>query len=80
MSSLFSYLASTAGRVTRAVAGILLIVVGLLAIGGAAGVVVALIGLAPLAAAVFDFCIFAPLVGLPFSGPQLRATLQKRLS
>ncbi|HEY3340877.1 MAG TPA: DUF2892 domain-containing protein [Anaerolineae bacterium] len=80
MHSLFSFLASSTGRVVRGVAGALLVVLGLWAIGGVAGAVIAVIGLLPLAAGVFDFCIFAPLAGLPFNGAPLRTTLQKRLS
>jgi hypothetical protein len=34
------------------------------------------IGLVPLAAGVFDRCVFAPLFGLPFAGPRLRQTLE----
>jgi hypothetical protein len=56
-----------------------LIVLGLSVIGGVGGVIVAVIGLLPLAAGVFDFCLFAPLAGLPFNGAALRATLQKKL-
>jgi Protein of unknown function (DUF2892) len=79
MQGLFSFLASSTGRVVRGVAGVLLIVLGLFVIGGVSGAIVAVIGLAPLAAGVFDFCIFAPLASLPFNGASLRAKLQKRL-
>ena len=70
--ALIKFLASTNGRIVRAVAGIALIVVGLLVIGGTAGIIVAVIGVAPLAAGVFDFCIFAPLFKLPLMGKQIR--------
>ncbi len=80
MLGLFGFLGSSAGRVTRAVAGVVLIVLGLAVIHGIGGYIVAIIGLLPLAAGVFDFCIFAPLAGLPFSGSQLRAALQKKTS
>ena len=76
MNGLFTFLASSAGRIGRIIAGVVLIALGLLAIGGAAGIIVAVIGLAPLAAGVFDFCIFAPLASLPFNGAALRARLQ----
>jgi hypothetical protein len=78
MDGLFRFLASTAGRATRAVAGVVLIVVGLALIKGIAGWIVAIVGLAPLAAGLFDFCIFAPLFGLPFLGPRLRQILGER--
>jgi hypothetical protein len=73
MSALLHFLASGAGRIVRIVAGIILIAAGLLAISGTAGIIVAVIGLVPLAAGIFDFCVFAPLFGLPFSGKQIRA-------
>ena len=72
MNGLFGFLAGTAGRVTRAVAGIILIVVGLVLIKGVGGWIVAAIGLVPLLAGIFDFCVFAPLFKLPFNGAKLR--------
>ncbi len=73
MQSLIKFLVSTAGRVTRIVAGIALIAVGLLWLGGAVGIVVAVVGLVPLLAGIFDVCVFAPLFGLYFNGPKTRA-------
>ena len=67
-----NFMASTAGRIVRVVAGIALIVVGLLVVKDTAGIVVAVIGVVPLAAGLFDFCVFAPLFGAPFSGPSIR--------
>lgn len=67
------FMASTAGRLIRIVAGIVLIIVGLAVVQGTGGIILAVIGLVPLAAGVFDFCIFAPLFGQPFSGPAIRA-------
>jgi len=34
---------------------------------------VTIIGLVPLAAGIFDFCVFAPLFGAPLSGARIRA-------
>jgi hypothetical protein len=76
MHAVFRFLAGSAGRVVRAVAGLALIVVGLAVVGGVAGWILAIIGLVPLAAGVFDRCVFAPLFGLPFAGPSLRQTLE----
>jgi hypothetical protein len=76
MKAVFRFLASSAGRVVRAVAGLALIVVGLAVVGGVGGWILAIIGLVPLAAGVFDRCVFAPLFGLPFAGPRLRDTLE----
>ena len=77
MQGLFGFLGSSSGRVVRAVAGIALIVLGVLAVGGTGGLILAIVGLLPLAAGLFDFCLFAPLAGYPFNGSQLRAKLQK---
>ena len=77
MKAVLGFLASMPGRVVRAAAGIALILVGLLLVGGTWGWVLAAVGLVVLAAGAFDFCIFAPLFGLPFMGPALRKALPK---
>ena len=71
MNPIVSFLASTAGRVVRILAGIALIAWGLLGLGNTTGIVVAVIGAVPLLAGLFDFCVFAPLFGAPFSGPKI---------
>ena len=76
MRAVFRFLASSAGRLVRAVAGLALIVVGLAVVGGVGGWILAIVGLVPLAAGVFDRCVFAPLFGLPFVGPSLRQKLE----
>jgi hypothetical protein len=58
---------------TRIVAGIALVAVGLLVMNGIGGIIVAVVGLVPLLAGLFDFCVFAPLFSAPLSGPQIRA-------
>lgn len=73
MNPFVAFMASTTGRIVRIVAGIVLIVWGLAGIGGTTGIIVAIIGALPLAAGVFDFCIFAPLFGAPLSGPKIRS-------
>ena len=73
MNPVISFLASSSGRIVRIVAGLALILWGIMGLGGVTGVIVAVIGAAPLAAGVFDFCIFAPLFGAPFSGAKIRA-------
>ena len=73
MNAFVRFMVSGAGRAVRAVAGIALILWGLLGIGGGTGILVAVIGLVPLLAGVFDFCVFAPLFGAPLSGPKIRA-------
>lgn len=73
MNPFVKFMASPAGRITRVVAGIALIVWGLLGIHGAGGIVMAVVGLVPLLAGLFDFCVFAPLFGAPLSGSKIHA-------
>jgi uncharacterized membrane protein YjjP (DUF1212 family) len=73
MNPFVSFMASSAGRITRIVAGIALILWGLMGIQGTPGIVVAAVGVVPLVAGLFDFCVFAPLFGNPMSGPKIRA-------
>ncbi|MDZ4064676.1 MAG: DUF2892 domain-containing protein [Coriobacteriia bacterium] len=73
MNPFCTFMASAAGRIIRVVAGIALVALGLLVLKGTAGIVVAVVGLVPLAAGLFDFCVFAPLFGCPMSGPKIRA-------
>jgi hypothetical protein len=77
MNSLFEFLAGPAGRIARIVAGIVLIVLGFWLLQGVWRWVLVIVGLAPLAAGLFDFCLFAPLFGLPFMGEPLRARLHQ---
>jgi hypothetical protein len=76
MRAVFSFLASSAGRVVRVVAGIILIALGLFVVEGPASWVLEMLGLVPLIAGLFDFCVFAPLAGLPFVGSALREALR----
>jgi hypothetical protein len=66
------FMASTAGRVTRGVIGISLIVAGLL-VGGVGGWVLAVVGTVLLAAGLFDFCVITGLVDNIWSGREVRA-------
>jgi hypothetical protein len=72
MNPFIAFMASSTGRIVRVLLGVALILLGWLAIGGTAGIIVLIIGLVPLVAGVFDFCVFAPLFGLPLSGPAIR--------
>ncbi len=73
MNPFVKFMASPAGRITRIVAGLVLIALGLLVVHGVGGIVLVVVGLLPLLAGLFDFCIFAPLFGAPLSGPKIRA-------
>ncbi len=59
--SLVKWMNSTAGRVARVLAGLVLIGIGL-AVGGTGGVVLAVVGLVPLLAGAFGVCLLAPLM------------------
>lgn len=72
---IFQFLGSASGRVTRALAGVVIILLAFLFASGTWQWIIALVGLVPLAAGVFDFCLFAPLFGLPFIGERLREAL-----
>jgi hypothetical protein len=63
-----NFMRSNAGRLLRIVAGLVLIAVGLAVIGGTGGVILAIVGLVPLAAGIFNFCLFGPLFGVDLWG------------
>lgn len=64
------FMSGTAGRLIRAIAGILLIVLGFFVIGGTVGTIVGVVGFVPLAAGIFNFCLLGPVFGGYFSGRQ----------
>lgn len=68
---LVSFMVSTAGRLARIIAGIVLIAVGFM-VGGTAGWVIGIVGLVPIAAGAADVCLMAPLFGAPFKGAAIR--------
>lgn len=68
------FMASPAGGVARIIAGLVLVAVGAIAAGG--WLALAVVGLVPLAAGVFDLCIFAPLFRMPFVGARIRERMQ----
>ena len=65
------FMASPLGRILRVVLGLVLIWLGLKA-GTTGGIILAIIGLVPLAAGAFNLCFFAPLLGVPFKGGDLK--------
>ena len=66
------FMASSAGRLLRIIAGLVLIVAGVI-MASTVGYILAAVGLVPLLAGVFDKCVFAPLFGMPFDGKAIRA-------
>jgi hypothetical protein len=73
MNPFVKFMASPAGRITRIIAGIILVALGLLVVHGTGGIVLIVVGLLPLVAGLFDFCVFSPLFGAPLSGKKIRA-------
>ena len=63
-----TFMSSPAGRATRVIAGLALIVIGLAVVGGTGGVILAVVGLVPLAAGTADVCLFGPLLGSDLHG------------
>jgi hypothetical protein len=70
------FMASSAGRWTRFIGGVVLIAGGPLVIGGTAGLIVAIVGLVPLLAGAVDVCVFSKLFGGPFAGAGIRACVR----
>lgn len=68
MNAFVQFMGSTAGRVTRIVAGAALIAYGLLGMGGDNGLIVAVVGAVPLLTGLINICVFAPLFGAPLRG------------
>jgi uncharacterized membrane protein HdeD (DUF308 family) len=74
MNPFVKFMASPAGRITRIIAGIVLILLGVFArVDLTVGTILIVVGLVPLAAGLFDICLIAPLFGAPMSGPKIRA-------
>ncbi len=74
MNPFISFMASTAGRVIRIVAGLVLIAVGFFLVNNiTVGIILIIIGLVPLLAGIMDVCVFAPLFKNPFRGKEIRA-------
>lgn len=78
MNAVFAFLANRAGRVVRIVVGLALILVGVFIVEGPLSWVLEMVGLVPLLAGLLDFCVFAPLFGLPFVGTGLRKALEEK--
>jgi hypothetical protein len=71
MKGLFGFMAATSGRVIRVVAGLSLIVIGI--VFGGAWWILAVVGLVPLLAGALDVCLLAPVFGAPLRGRALRS-------
>jgi hypothetical protein len=72
-TSIAQFLASAAGRITRIVAGLALIALGIALRDSGAGVALMILGVVPIAAGLFDICLLSPLLGGPLSGAAIRS-------
>jgi hypothetical protein len=66
------FMATGLGRALRMVAGLVLIVCGMLFAHGVTEVVLGIVGIAAFAAGLFNVCLIAPLIGAPFRGADLK--------
>lgn len=69
---IIKFLGSTAGRWTRGIVGLALLVLGVVL--GGWWFILAAVGLVVFLAGALDVCLLAPLFGKPFSGRKLRAS------
>ena len=76
-SALGQFFATSAGRITRVVAGIVLIVWGYTLLPSVAGIVLIVIGLVPLVAGLLDVCVISALLGGPLQGAAIRKAGKK---
>ena len=65
MNPFVGFMRSGLGRTVRVLLGLFLMYWGFL---GDAGAIVGIIGIVPVAAGIFNFCLFAPLFGLNIWG------------
>jgi len=73
MKAFVQFMASTAGRALRVVAGLGLIAFGLLGMEDSSGYITAAVGVVPLLTGLLDICVFGPLFGCPLSGNKVRS-------
>lgn len=71
------FMTSGLGRALRVVMGLVLIYVGYFVVSGTGGTIMAIVGLVPLLGGLFDYCVFARLMGYPFKGSEARKVLAK---
>ncbi len=69
------FMSSTAGRVTRAAVGVVLLVLAFI-VAGAWGWVLGALGAVFVVVGVADVCLLAPLFGKPLRGAEVRASLR----
>jgi uncharacterized RDD family membrane protein YckC len=71
------FMNSMAGRSTRMIVGLALIIYGYTQLGQSSGIIWMIIGVVFLAAGALDFCLISPLVGGPLFGKKIRASAKE---
>jgi len=71
-SSFARFINSRAGRITRIVTGVAMIIWGYTQLENIFGMIWILAGIIPLSAGLFDICFISPLVGGPLAGKKVR--------
>ena len=66
------FMSSLSGRLLRILAGLALIIMGLVVVTGIGGIILAIVGLVPLVAGLGNFCLFAPLFGGPLLAKDIK--------
>jgi len=66
------FMSSMTGRLLRIVAGIALVLVGLLVVQGTGGIILAVVGALFMLVGIFNVCLIAPLFGGPFKGADVK--------
>lgn len=77
-SAFAQFMSSPAGRITRVVGGVVLIVWGYMHRDQTTGILWMIVGLVPLLAGALDVCVIAALLGGPFSGAAIRQSAQRK--
>lgn len=72
------FMTSGLGRALRVVMGLVLMYAGYFVVGGTGGAIMTVVGLVPLLAGLFDYCVFARLMGYPFKGAEARKVVAGR--
>jgi hypothetical protein len=72
------FMSSGAGRILRIVAGLALILIGVLFAKGIVGLILIVVGAIPLIAGILDMCFIGALfLGTPLKGDDVRADMQE---
>jgi hypothetical protein len=74
------FMNSTAGRGTRIIIGLVMILWGYTNVGQSSGIIWMIVGVVFIVAGAFDLCLISPLFGGPVSGIKIRSTVKESKS